>query len=104
MFGTTIKINNKEYVLKYTINTLCRMSANGFNVMNLGEQTMDFVAIRELFFYGLQKYHSKEINDSEAAGDLMSDYLDCGGDFEGLAQLITEALTHSLGIKQTEGK
>lgn len=104
MIDGNIQINNKNYFLSYSINVLCEMKADGIDVMKLNED-MDFIQIRALFYYGLKRMHSKEIKTLEAAGDLMSDFLENGGDMELLGETISKALTHSLGIKTVaEGK
>ena len=50
MFGEQIEINGKKYALKFNINTLCQMTADGINVMAMNETAMDFSMIRALFF------------------------------------------------------
>ena len=72
MVDGLIKINNKEYFLKFTINSLCEMKECGLDVMKLDE-TMDFTQIRSLFYFGLKKIHGQEIKSVEQAGDLMRD-------------------------------
>lgn len=99
MFGEQIEINEKKYTLKFNINTLCQMASDGINVMAMNETTMDFTMIRSLFFYGLQKFHKSEIQDMDAAGDLISDYIECGGDFEEFTNILTTSLMKALGIK-----
>lgn len=103
MVDGLIKINNKEYFLKYTINSLCEMKECGLDVMKLDE-TIDFAQIRSLFYFGLKKIHGQEIKSVEQAGDLMSDYLETQGTTEDLANIISKALIKSLGMKQNEGK
>ena len=41
-------VKDKEYEIKYTINTLCTMANNGIDVMNLDKITMNIVTVREL--------------------------------------------------------
>jgi hypothetical protein len=103
MVDGLIKINNKEYFLKFTINSLCEMKECGLDVMKLDE-TMDFTQIRSLFYFGLKKIHGQENKSVEQAGDLMSDYLEAQGTMEDLGNIISKALIKSLGMKQNEGK
>ena len=103
MVDGLIKINNKEYFLKFTINSLCEMKECGLDVMKLDE-TMDFTQIRSLFYFGLKKIHGQEIKSVEQAGDLMSDFLETQGTMEDLGNIISKALIKSLGMKQNEGK
>ena len=101
MFGDTIKINDKDYVIKFNINTFCKMAKYEINVMALNEATMDFSMIRALFYYGLQKFHKETVLTVEDAGELMSDYIENDGDFEVFTNVLTNSLTKSLGIKDT---
>ena len=103
MVDGLIKITNKDYFLKFTINSLCEMKECGLDVMKLDE-TMDFTQIRSLFYFGLKKIHGQEIKTVEQAGDLMSDYLESCGTMEDLGNTISKALIKSLGMKQSEGK
>ena len=81
MVDGLIKINNKEYFLKFTINSLCEMKECGLDVMKLDE-TIDFAQLRSIFYFGLKKIHGQEIKSVEQAGDLMSDYLETQGTME----------------------
>lgn len=105
MFGTEIKIGDKKYTLKYTVNIICEMDANGFNIMDMEEQEMSVTVLRQLFYYGLKKYHRKEVTSEEVAGDLMSDYLEEeGNSFTQLSDLLNKALFSSLGIKDEDAQ
>lgn len=103
MVDGMIKINGKEYFLKFTINSLIEMKECGLDVMKLDE-TMDFSQIRTLFYYGLKKLHGDKVQNVEYAGELMSDYLESDGTMEELGQVISKALVKSLGMKSSEGK
>ena len=98
----TIKVNKKDYYLNYDINTLCMMKGKGLDIMKLDQIEMDIVVIRDLFYFGLSRFH-KELT-REDVGHLMSDFIQEGGSFEMLADIITNALTKSLGIKVEEGE
>lgn len=93
----TIKIGKKDYFLNYDINTLCMMKTQGLDVMKLDQIEMDILTIRDLFYYGLCRLQ-KDLT-KEDAGDLMSEYIQEGGSFDKLAEVITNALTASLGLK-----
>lgn len=103
MTNTIIKINNKDYILAFDINTLCLMDANGFDVMNLDSNSFSISSFRELFYYSLMKFHKKGMT-VDKAGDLMSDYIEEGGEIAELTSKITLALTKSMGQSKTEGK
>ena len=88
-------VNDKEYEIKYTINTLCAMANNGIDVMNLDKITMNIVTVRELLMYGL-RHENKKITQNQT-GDLMDAYFEEGGKFNELAEEIMSALAKSLG-------
>ena len=44
-----IQIRDKEYELKYTINMLCEMSEQEFDVVNIGAININIRMIRDLF-------------------------------------------------------
>lgn len=96
----TVNVGKKEFYLNYDINTLCMMKSKGLDVMKLDQIEMDIVVIRDLFYFGLCRFH-KELS-KEDVGDLMSEFIQEGGSFEDLANIITNALTKSLGLKVEE--
>ena len=91
-----IKVGAKTYYLKFDINTICNLSLDGINVLTL-DGALDFVVLRALLFHGLQGVHRKEVTSVEDAGDVMSAYLENGGDLGELAVTISNALVRSLG-------
>lgn len=98
MTGRIITIGDKEYEIKFTINTLCDMTKAGINIMKLNEKDFDIVMIRSLFYFGL-KGSDKKITESKA-GDLMDEYIHQeGNDFGKLTQEVMAAFADSLGTK-----
>ena len=95
-----IEIKDKEYELKYTVNTLCIMAEDGIDVMNIADMNINIVTIRDLFYYGL-KHENKRITKNQA-GELMDELLEYGYSFKELVELVMEALTKSLGKKKEE--
>lgn len=95
-----IEIKDKEYELKYTVNTLCIMAEDGIDVMNIADMNINIVTIRDLFYYGL-KHENKKITKNQA-GDLMDELLEYGYSFKDLVELVMEALTKSLGKKKED--
>ena len=95
-----IQIRDKEYELKFTINMLCEMSEQGFDVMNIGAMNINIRTIRDLFYYAL-KGADKKITKAKA-GDLMDAFIEEGGSFDELIDLVMEALGKSLGNKPVE--
>lgn len=92
-----IEIGNKEYEIKYTINTLCRMEADGLDVMNITSiiNNVNFTLIRKLFFYGMMASAGKGFNEAKA-GDMMDEYLADNNYNELMTALVSE-LARALG-------
>lgn len=95
-----IEIRDKEYELRFTINMLCEMSEQGFDVMNIANMNINIRTVRDLFYYAL-KGADKKITKNKA-GDLMDAYIEEGGSFDELIDLVMEALGKSLGNKPVE--
>ena len=95
-----IEIKDKEYELKYTVNTLCIMAEDGIDVMNIADMNINIVTIRDLFYYGL-KHENKRITKNQA-GELMDELLEYGYSFKELVELVMEALNKSLGKKKED--
>lgn len=90
-----LHIKDKEYELKFPVNTLCMMAEDNIDVMNIENVPVNLKTIRDLFYYGL-KYENKKITKNQA-GDLMDDYLAEGGNIYDLFVEIMNALAKSLG-------
>ena len=92
-----IEINNKEYEIKYTINTLVRMESDGMPVMNLEELfgNPSFTLIRKLFFYGIMHSYGKNLTENKA-GDLMDEYLE-NNNYNTLMTVLIKELVLALG-------
>ena len=96
-----LRINGKDYELKYTINTLCQMCDSGIDVMDLANLKINIKTVRELFMFGL-KHENKKITQAQA-GDLMDAYCEEGGDINELSAEIMTCLARALGGKVDEG-
>lgn len=90
-----IQINEKDYELKYDINSLIELDAAGIDVMNLDNVKFNIKNIRSMFKHAI-KHQAKKITDSKT-GELMSDYIAQGHDLNDISNLIMEALANSLG-------
>ena len=92
-----IQIKDKEYELKYPVNTLCMMAEDGIDVLNMENVDINISKLRDLFYYGL-KHENKKITKNQA-GDLMDMYLEDNliGD---LIRFVIESLASSLGKKK----
>ena len=96
-----LEIKDKEYEIRYPINTLCMMADDGIDVMNISDMKINIATIRDLFYYGL-KHENKRITKNQA-GDLIGDYIAEGHVFGELMDIIMEALGKSLGRKDDDG-
>ena len=92
-----LRINGKDYELKYTINTLCQMCDSGIDVMDLANLKINIKTVRELFMFGL-KHENKKITQAQA-GDLMDAYCEEGGDINELSAEIMTCLAKALDGK-----
>ena len=96
-----LEIKDKEYEIRYPINTLCMMADDGIDVMNISDVKINIATLRDLFYYGL-KHENKRITKNQA-GDLIDDYIAEGHVFGELMDIIMEALGKSLGRKDDDG-
>ena len=92
-----IEINDKNYEIKYTINVLCRMEADGLDVMHINTiiENINFTLIRKLFFYGMLHACGKSLTETKA-GDMMDQYLE-HNDYNELMTVLVAELAKSLG-------
>lgn len=92
-----IEINNKEYEIKYTINTLIRMESDGLNVMQMDQiiNNISFTLVRKLFYYGLINSVGKSLTLNKA-GDMMDEYLE-NHDYKELMTVLLSELARALG-------
>lgn len=103
-----IEIANKEYEIKFTINTLCRMESDGLQVMQIDKlmENINFTLIRKLFFYGIKESVGKSLTENRA-GEMMDEYLE-ENDYNELMTVLIGELAKSLGYdideKQVEGE
>ena len=93
-----LEIRDKEYELKYPVNTLCIMAEDGIDVMNINDLQINIATVRDLFYYGL-KHENKKITKNQA-GDLMDELLADGYTFRELLEEVMSALGKSLGGKK----
>jgi hypothetical protein len=95
-----LEIREKEYELKYPVNTLCLMAEDGIDVLNMTNFVVNMITIRDLFYYGL-KHENKKITKAQA-GDLMDAYLEEGNKMNDLIEAVMSALAKSLGNKAND--
>lgn len=102
-----LRINEKDYELKFDINVMCKMAGAGLDVMGDGLDKIykSLPNLRKAFFYGLT-HENKKLTEVKA-GDLMSDYLKEGNSISDVIEEVTKALSYSLGLeddKEEEAK
>lgn len=97
MVDGMLTINGKQYFIKYDINILCEMELDGLDVMKLDGE-LDFIQLRALFYYGLKKIQRDDVKTKEDAGNILSTYLETGGKIDELAEVLTNAISKSLGL------
>lgn len=92
-----IEIANKEYEIKFSINTLCRMESDGLDVMHINTiiENINFTLIRKLFFYGIMASAGKGFTEAKA-GDMMDEYL-ADNDYNELMTVLVSELARALG-------
>lgn len=92
-----IEINNKEYEIKFTINTLVRMEEDGIDVMHMENlmNSINFALIRKLFYYGISNSAGKSLTINKA-GDMMDEYL-AKNSYRDLINVLLGELARSLG-------
>ena len=92
-----LEIANKEYEIKFSINTLCRMEADGLDVMHINTiiENINFTLIRKLFFYGIMASAGKGFTEAKA-GDMMDEYL-ADNDYNELMTVLVSELARALG-------
>ena len=95
-----LRINGRDYELRYSINTLCNMCDNGIDVMHMDQIVINVKTIRELFMYGL-RHDVKKITQNQA-GELMDKYMDEGGTFNSLVEEVMDSLGKSLGGDESD--
>ena len=92
-----ITLNDKEYEVKFTINTLVMMESDGIDVMHIENlvENMSFALIRKLFYYGLKNSVGKSLTENKA-GDMIDEYL-VDNDYKELMTMLLGELARALG-------
>jgi hypothetical protein len=92
-----ITLSDKEYEVKFTINTLVQMESDGIDVMHIDSliNNISFSLIRKLFYYGLKNSVGKSLTENKA-GDMMDEYL-ANNDYKDLMTMLLSELARALG-------
>ena len=93
-----IKINKKDYVLKFTTKALMNLNAKGITLTSLSQdmEKLNLMSLYEAFCEGL-KFANKDITLDEAY-ELIDAYYEEGGEVENFFMMILEEYAGSMGL------
>ena len=93
-----IKINKKDYVLKFTTKALMNLNAKGITLTSLSQdmEQLNLISLYEAFCEGL-KFANKDITLDEAY-ELIDAYYEEGGEVENFFMMILEEYAGSMGL------
>ena len=94
-----LKINKRDYVLKFTTKALMNLNAKGITLTSLSQdmEQLNLISLYEAFHEGL-KFANKEITLDEAY-DLIDLYYEEGGEVEAFFMMILEEYANSMGLR-----
>ena len=93
-----IKINKKDYVLKFTTKALMNLNSKGITLTSLSSdmEKLNLVSLYEAFCEGL-KFANKDITLDEAC-ELVDVYYEEGGEMEAFFVMVLEEYAKSMGL------
>ena len=93
-----IKINKKDYVLKFTTKALMNLNAEGITLTSLSQdmENLNLISLYEAFCEGL-KFANKDITLDQAY-ELIDAYYEEGGEVENFFMMILEEYAGSMGL------
>ena len=93
-----IKINKRDYVLKFTTKALMNLNAKGITLTSLSQdmEQLNLIGLYEAFCEGL-KFANKDITLDEAY-ELIDLYYEEGGEVEAFFMMILEEYANSMGL------
>ena len=93
-----IKINKKDYVLKFTTKALMNLNAKGITLTSLSQdmEQLNLISLYEAFLEGL-KFANKDITLDQAY-ELIDLYYEEGGEVEAFFMMILEEYANSMGL------
>ena len=97
-----IKINKKDYVLKFTTKALMNLNAKGITLTSLSSdmENLNLMSLYEAFCEGL-RFANKDITLDETY-ELIDMYYEEGGEVEAFFMMILEDKSMGLGMKFKE--
>ena len=93
-----IKINKKDYVLKFTTKALMNLNAKGITLTSLSQdmENLNLMSLYEAFCEGL-KFANKDITLDQTY-ELIDLYYEEGGEVENFFTMILEEYAGSMGL------
>ena len=93
-----LKINKRDYVLKFTTKALMNLNAKGITLASLSEdmEKLNLISLYEAFHEGL-KFANKDITLDQAY-ELIDLYYEEGGEVETFFMMILEEYANSMGL------
>ena len=93
-----IKINKKDYVLKFTTKALMNLNAKEITLASLSSdmENLNLISLYEAFHEGL-KFANKDITLDETY-ELIDAYYEEGGEVENFFMMILEEYANSMGL------
>ena len=93
-----LKINKKDYVLKFTTKALMNLNAKGITLTSLSQdmEQLNLISLYEAFYEGL-KFANKDITLDQAY-ELIDLYYEEGGEVETFFMMILEEYANSMGL------
>ena len=93
-----IKINKRDYVLKFTTKALMNLNAKGITLTSLSQdmEQLNLISLYEAFYEGL-KFANKDITLDQAY-ELIDLFYEEGGEVEAFFMMILEEYANSMGL------
>ena len=93
-----LKINKRDYVLKFTTKALMNLNAKGITLTSLSQdmEQLNLISLYEAFYEGL-KFANKDITLDQAY-ELIDMYYEEGGEVEAFFMMILEEYANSMGL------
>ena len=93
-----LKINKRDYVLKFTTKALMNLNAKGITLTSLSQdmEQLNLISLYEAFHEGL-KFANKDITLDQAY-ELIDYYYEEGGEVENFFMMILEEYSKSMGL------
>ena len=93
-----LKINKRDYVLKFTTKALVNLNAKGITLTSLSQdmEQLNLISLYEAFYEGL-KFANKDITLDQAY-ELIDMYYEEGGEVEAFFMMILDEYANSMGL------